>query len=54
MKTFKNGAVKFKSRSAAVAHLLQHTHLSQREIARKVGVSDTCVCLVKQHILGMR
>jgi predicted XRE-type DNA-binding protein len=43
MRSFKLGAVKYRSRSAAAKYLLRHTHLSQTEIAKRVHVSIPCV-----------
>lgn len=53
MTSAKVGAAKYRSRSAAAAWYLKYTHLRGREIARKVGVSDVCVSLLKKN-LGLR
>ncbi len=47
----KVGAIKFHTASAAILHMLKTTKLSQSEIARRVGVSQPCVCQLARDVV---
>ena len=47
----KVGAIKFHTASAAIIHMLKNTKLSQSEIARRVGVSQPCVCQLARDVV---
>lgn len=47
----KVGAIKFHTASAAILHMLKTTKLSQSEIARRVGVSQPCVCQLTRDVV---
>lgn len=46
----RNGAIKYKTATAAIKYLLSKTHLSQAEIARRCKVSAACVCQLTADI----
>ena len=51
MKALKVGVVRYRSRSAYAASLLQRTNLSDSEIARKVGMTPQTVFAVKSRLM---
>lgn len=48
--TTKVGAITFNTASAAILYMLKRTKLSQSEIARRIGVSQPCVCQLAQNV----
>lgn len=51
MKARKVGAIKFRSGSAYAAHLLQHSKMTDSEIARKAGIKPQTVAQKKRQML---
>jgi len=51
MKAKKVGVVRYRSRSAYAAMLLQRTKMSDSEIARKVGMRPQTVYAVKSRLM---
>lgn len=46
----KVGAIKFSSASKAAIYMLKRTKLSQTEIAKRIGVSQPCVCQLARDL----
>ena len=51
MKACKVGMIRYRSRSAYAAMLLQRTKMSDSEIARKVGMTPQTVHVVKSRLM---
>ena len=51
MKSFKLGAIVYKSKTAAIRNLLLHSNLKDVDIARRVGAKPPHVHIVKMAML---
>ena len=49
-RTVKNGAITFKNTTKAAIYYLNHSKMSQSEIARKIGCTPALVCQIRAKL----